>query len=486
VARRGDLADERLVAPRRAGDETAFTELHDRYRRPLLAYARRFLDGGSHDDAEDIVQDVFAAAHRALLADERQIDLRPWLYRVTRNRCIDILRRAHHGDVELAETHQHDARSDPFARVTRRETLQTLVVDIAGLPERQRAALLAREVDGASYDAIASELGITAVAARVLAMRARDNLVKAEQARTASCTDVRGALAAAHDRGTRPSEHARRHLQRCDACRAYRRELKRVRVRIRLLAPPAGLGPLAVLGGVLGSGGAKTAAVAVLAIGAVATGGVTVLATDTHEAGEPAPFRLHFRGPDDERLRRGDPIPRDTAVVTAQVDLAANRPRGERRMVTLDCPAGMRLAGFEAPEQKGVPGLRFYGLDESSVIGRSTRGRVHFSSGPLARAHTITVGIQCRRPGPLGSIAPNPRLARRGELQAFVCARSAYLMVRPGRLWTGTVTLDQPVAVTRTHRSGRWVHVIADNGARGWLETAALCGRSGKLRFGEP
>jgi hypothetical protein len=317
----------------------------------------------------------------------------------------------------------------------------------------------------------------------VLTMRARDNLVKAEQARTASCGDVRGVLATAHDSGTRPSEHARRHLQSCNACREYRHGLKRVRVGIRLLAPPVGLGPLAVLGGVLGSGGAKTAAIAVLVVGAVATGGVTVLATDTHEAGDPAPFSLHFRGADNERVLRGDPIPRDTAVVTAQVELAANRPRGERRTVTLECPAGMRLAGFEAPEQRV---LMSYGLDKSSIIGHSTRGRVFFSSRKLARSHTMTVGIQCRRPGPLGSIAPNPRLARRGELQAFVCARLAYLMVRPGRLFTGAVTLDQPVAVTRTARSGRWVHVIADNGTRGWVENAALCGRSGKVRFGDP
>ena len=485
TAHRRDVADEQLVARLRAGDDAAFTVIHDRYRRRLVAYARRFL-GGSRDDAEDVVQDVFTAAHRALLADERVIALRPWLYRATRNRCIDSVRRVHHGDIELTEDDHHDLHSDPFTKVTRRERLHALVVDIAGLPERQRVALLARELEGESYESIATELGIAEDATRMLVMRARDNLVKAEQARSASCGDVRAVLAAAHDRGTRPSEHARRHLQGCDACRDYRRELKRVRVGIRLLAPPAVLGPLAVAGAVLGSGGAKTALTIAL-VAVAATGGVAVLDTDTHHAADPAPWSLHFRGPDNERVRRGDPIPRDTAIVTARVELAANRPRGERRTVTLPCPAGMRLAGFEAPsEQKGVPGLMSYGLDGSSIIGHSTSGRVSFSSRKFARSHRMTVGIHCRRPGPLGSMSPNPRLARRGEYQARVCARAALMMVRPGRLFRGTVHRDQPVAVTRTNRSGRWVHVITDHRSEGWLEIAALCGHSGDLRFGEP
>ena len=471
IARRRAIADEQLVARLRAGDEAAFTEIHDRYRRQLVAYARRFI----RDDAEDVVQDVFAAAYRALRADDREIVLRPWLYRLTRNRCIDNVRRAHHADVALADDdHHHDVHADPFAMLTRKEKLRSLVIDIAGLPERQRTALLAREMEDASYDTIATELGITPVAARILVMRARDNLVKSEEIRTADCTEVREALAAAHDRGTRPTELARRHVLGCEACAEYKRGLKRVRVGVKALAPPLGLGPLAVLGGVLGSTGAKTAVVVAVVAGVAATGGVTVLATDTREAGDPAPFALKGLG-SANGVGRGDPIPRNTALVTARVRLAANRPRGERRTVTLDCPAGMKLTGMQAPEQKPVEGLRAYGLDGSAIIGHSTRGRLFFSSRPLARDHTMTVGISCRRPGRLGSIAMNPRFAQPGEKQERVCARSAYLMVHPGRLFTGTVFEDQPVAVLRASGSGRWVYVIADNRARGWLKTTALC-----------
>jgi hypothetical protein len=54
-------------------------------------------------------------------------------------------------------------------------------------------------------------------------------------------------------------------------------------------------------------------------------------------------------------------------------------------------------------------------------------------------------------------------------------SRAAIAVLVVGAVATGGVTV-----------LGRWVHVIADNGIRGWLETAALCGRSGKVRFGEP
>ena len=49
---------------------------------------------GSREDAEDVLQEVFAAAFNAVLADEREINVRPWLYRIARNRSLNHLRRA--------------------------------------------------------------------------------------------------------------------------------------------------------------------------------------------------------------------------------------------------------------------------------------------------------------------------------------------------------------------------------------------------------
>ena len=47
----------------------------------------------SREDAEDVLQEVFAASYNAMLADERPINARPWLYRIARNRCLNHLRR---------------------------------------------------------------------------------------------------------------------------------------------------------------------------------------------------------------------------------------------------------------------------------------------------------------------------------------------------------------------------------------------------------
>jgi DNA-directed RNA polymerase specialized sigma24 family protein len=77
-------SDERLIVLLRAGNDAAFDLLFSRYRTRLLAFCRHML--GSKEDAEDILQDVFAAAYNAILADRREINVRPWLYRIARHR----------------------------------------------------------------------------------------------------------------------------------------------------------------------------------------------------------------------------------------------------------------------------------------------------------------------------------------------------------------------------------------------------------------
>src|SRR5947209_20050289 len=84
-------SDERLIALIRKGHHGAFEALVQRYQSRLLAFCRHML--GSTEDAEDVLQEVFAAAYNAICADERAINARPWLYRIARNRCLNHLRR---------------------------------------------------------------------------------------------------------------------------------------------------------------------------------------------------------------------------------------------------------------------------------------------------------------------------------------------------------------------------------------------------------
>ena len=86
----------------------AFATIDARHRKPLTRYARTLLRRSEHD-AEDVVQDVLIRAHDALLAGNVPDDLRPWLYRLTRNRAIDEVRRARWGDEAL----EADARRRP-------------------------------------------------------------------------------------------------------------------------------------------------------------------------------------------------------------------------------------------------------------------------------------------------------------------------------------------------------------------------------------
>src|SRR4051794_6080271 len=82
--------DERLVEQIRRGNEAAFEVAYERHSGPILSFCRHML--GSREEAEDAVQHTFAAAHSGLLADEREIKLRPWLYAIARNRCLSVLR----------------------------------------------------------------------------------------------------------------------------------------------------------------------------------------------------------------------------------------------------------------------------------------------------------------------------------------------------------------------------------------------------------
>ena len=472
---RSRLDDAELARRVAAGDGAAFATLDERYRKPLTRYARSLLRRSEHD-AEDVVQDVLIRAHAALREGDGPGELRPWLYRLTRNRAIDEVRRARWGDEALDDSAAllRDDREEPEAVLRRKETMRRLVSDLADLPVRQRTALLAREVDDLSAEQVAQQLGVSVPAAQMLASRARENLLKTRSARDAAHEDIRAELLDAHERGVRPSEHALRHMKECEACAAYQRELRKLTKQLHLLNPALGL-PLLGLLGTQVAGGGKAIAVGAAAIALAATGGIAVLGTDTHSAGDPAPFLLKgVQALTGRAVTTGDPVPSRTAVVTAKVRVDAAPPQdGERRSVTLSCPPGMKVAGLQAPDQDEFP--LGYGLSKGTIMGYATHGRVDFGRALLPHSYDVTVGLLCRRPDSNGSIADNPRLPRRGEKAGRVCVNSAYLYRTPGHLFTGTVFRGQPVSIQRTSASGEWTRVVPDVGDGGWVMTSALC-----------
>ena len=167
--------DERLVELVRAGRADAFAEIDGRYRGPL-GYARRML-GGS-DEAEDVVQEALANAHRALVASNRSIALHAWLYAIVRNRALDVLRSPKRGHAELNEavTAAPDSAVDPFTRVAERDEVRGVVAAILALPDRQRSALLLRELDGLSTTRSRGAWTSLSRPLKSLLVRARANL----------------------------------------------------------------------------------------------------------------------------------------------------------------------------------------------------------------------------------------------------------------------------------------------------------------------
>src|SRR5437588_6862139 len=149
-------SDERLIALLRRGNSSAFEVLVSRYQSRLLAFCRHLL--GSKEDAEDVLQEVLAAAFNAILADDRPINVRPWLYRIARNRSLNHMRRIQAIGVDSMDLHYSDNGASTADKVHGREEFRLLVDDINGLPETQRTALVLREMDALSYEQIAEAM----------------------------------------------------------------------------------------------------------------------------------------------------------------------------------------------------------------------------------------------------------------------------------------------------------------------------------------
>lgn len=191
---------EQLLTRAVEGDEDAFRELTDRYRRELQFHCYRIL--GSLQDAEDALQETMVSAWRGLARFEQRSQLRAWLYRIATNRCLDALRDAGrrpppapeppfsppapsrmaeatwlepYPDALLAGI--ADATPGPDARYETRETIElAFVAALQALPPRQRAALLLRDVLGFHAAEVADMLGRSEDSVKSALKRARSTI----------------------------------------------------------------------------------------------------------------------------------------------------------------------------------------------------------------------------------------------------------------------------------------------------------------------
>jgi RNA polymerase sigma factor (sigma-70 family) len=271
-------SDERLVAVIRRGNTAAFELLVSRYETRLLSFCRHLLR--SREDAEDVLQEVMTAAYNAMLSDDRPINVRPWLYRIARNRCLNHLRKTQAVGVDSMDVHFSDNGASTADKVNDREEFRQLVGDIRGLPETQRTALVLREMDALSYEQIAEAMDTTVPSVKSLLVRARVSLAEASEARLLSCEEVREQLGeAAEGLIKKPGQAVRRHVKSCSRCERFEQEIRHSsKALAAALVPISAVGMLRklllahLLGHSAGSGAAGAAGAGATGTGAVAGG----------------------------------------------------------------------------------------------------------------------------------------------------------------------------------------------------------------------
>ncbi|HET6213775.1 MAG TPA: RNA polymerase subunit sigma-70, partial [Micromonosporaceae bacterium] len=186
-----------VLARARAGDEQAFRELTEPYRRELHLHCYRIL--GSLYDAEDMLQETLLAAWRGLPAFEERASTRAWLYRIATNRCLNALRDAgrrpppapvppfdppeptRRGDVTWLQPYPDmlleriaDDAAGPEQRYQAREAVELAFVEaLQRMPPRQAASLVLRDVLGFSTAEVAAMLGTSETAIKGVLQRAR-------------------------------------------------------------------------------------------------------------------------------------------------------------------------------------------------------------------------------------------------------------------------------------------------------------------------
>jgi RNA polymerase sigma-70 factor (TIGR02960 family) len=187
----------------RDGDERAFRELTDPYRRELQVHCYRML--GSLTDAEDMLQETLLAAWRGLAEFQERASVRTWLYRIATNRCLNALRGAgrriptepvppfqppepsRRGEITWLQPYPDallegvaDTAPGPEARYQTTEAVElAFIAGLQRMPPRQAAALLLRDVLGFGSDEVAGMLGTSQTAVKGALQRARAALDRA-------------------------------------------------------------------------------------------------------------------------------------------------------------------------------------------------------------------------------------------------------------------------------------------------------------------
>ena len=166
-----------VLARARQGDEDAFRMLVEQHSRSVFRLAYRMT--GNEQDAEDVVQESFLRAYKQLGRFESRANFGTWIYRITANCCVDLMRsrQARHDQsrgesLEAAETLPPGDGPGPERLAESAEIDRRVQAALGDLSPLERAAFTLRHYEGRSIDEISATLGLGTSAAKHSVFRA--------------------------------------------------------------------------------------------------------------------------------------------------------------------------------------------------------------------------------------------------------------------------------------------------------------------------
>ena len=173
-----------LLRRAKTGDTEAFEQIIRQHERRVFRTALRLLR--RVEDAEDAAQEVYLRLYKHLRRLRQDQDIMPWLYRVTVNVCHDTNRRRESAVLsiespERPDLEPRDPAPNPYRQAAEAEEWRAMTRALDALPEKQRASIVLRDLEGLPEESVAEILGIAQATVRTHVCRARLRLREARQ-----------------------------------------------------------------------------------------------------------------------------------------------------------------------------------------------------------------------------------------------------------------------------------------------------------------